>query len=153
MAASARAPTIRAAIGAPTRCCHPTRSPRAICTSTASIAAPGPGKSSCGRGWKNSRKPSHRIAFGLARQAAMGIEQALAPGGDRIIGLEQMRRADRTRPLERAEQDVVGIFGRIAAQVGLLLHGQACRLQRLAERGELSLAVLHDRLERGAEEL
>ena len=39
----------------PTACSIPTPSRRAICTSCSSRAAPGPGRSSCGPGWRGSK--------------------------------------------------------------------------------------------------
>src|SRR6267154_5236745 len=50
----------RGAIAAPTRCSIPTRSPTPISTCTASSAAPGPGKSSCGPGSRRSEQGSGR---------------------------------------------------------------------------------------------
>src|SRR5271156_3040127 len=52
MAASPRMPTRAPTSAGPTGCSTPTRSPRPICNCIASRAAPGPGKSSCDRGWK-----------------------------------------------------------------------------------------------------
>jgi len=48
----------------PTACSIPMRSRRPILTSFASRAAPGPPRSSCGRGWKNSEfRPAHGPIF------------------------------------------------------------------------------------------
>src|SRR6516164_3198732 len=45
----------------PTALSIPTPSPRATCTSSISPAAPGPGRSSCGRGWRSSEAVESRI--------------------------------------------------------------------------------------------
>ena len=52
----------------PRACSIPTRSPRAICTSSISRTAPGPGRSSCGRGSRGSRPAvaARRRARGMA---------------------------------------------------------------------------------------
>src|SRR3954471_13950176 len=94
-----------------------------------------------------------RVALGLARHAAIGVEQPLAPGEQRVVALEQFLRADAACPAEGAEQDVVDVARRGAGEIGLLLQGQARRLQDLAERRDLGVGILDDLLERGAEAL
>src|SRR5437016_10000539 len=49
-----------------------------------------------------------RIALRLPRVAVVHLEQPLAPRIERIVGLEEPRRRHRARPLQGAEQDVVG---------------------------------------------
>ena len=46
------------------------RSPRPICSSTASTAAPGPGRSNCGHGWRRSR--GRNPAFGTRYNTRIG---------------------------------------------------------------------------------
>src|SRR4051794_20277544 len=80
---------------------------------------------------------SDRVGARRPRDAVEGGEQAAAPGGDRVVGLEQRRRADAAAELEGAEQDVVGIAGRRTGEIGLALEGQARRAEQGAERGQL----------------
>ena len=55
-ASASRATSARKRV-VPTACSTPIPSPRRISTSIASTAAPGRGRSSCGRGWSRSSRP------------------------------------------------------------------------------------------------
>jgi len=74
----------------------------------------------------------------------MEIEYPVAPGPDRVIGRQQFEIADRTCPLEGAEDDVVGIGGRVAGDEILPLDGAAQRIEASAKRRQPRFAVSHD---------
>ena len=61
----------------PTPCSIPTRSPRPTCTSSAGCAAPGPGRSSCGPGWRRS-EPASLSAGGRARPRSLRRQRRAA---------------------------------------------------------------------------
>src|SRR6516162_4579315 len=99
------------------------------------------------RDCRNRPGPGHRstaIAGALASEAAKGVEQAAAPSGDRVVGGEELKIADRARPLKRAEHDVVGIGGRLTAEKFLALDCPAQWHQAFAERRQPRIAVPDD---------
>src|ERR1044072_850311 len=69
----------------------------------------------------------------MACEAAEQVEDALAPGAQRILRAEDLPRAHAARPREDREQDVVGIAGLVAANVRLALEGGLQRLKRAAQ--------------------
>src|SRR5690242_8845455 len=93
----------------------------------------------------------HRKTLSLARVAAEEVEQLLAPGEHRVVGLEQANRAHDARPLEGAEQDVVGVARAVAAEERVLHQRLAHRRERMAERRQRALRVAAVLLERHAE--
>ena len=73
--------------------------------------------------------PRSPVAGGGAGEAIEGIEQALTPCVDGIGRLDQAKRTDRARPVQRAEYDVIGIQRCIATDKGLRGERLAQRLQ------------------------
>src|SRR5262249_53083105 len=69
------------------------------------------------------------------------IEQALAPGEDRIVGGEQREWTGAARPLEAAEHDVVRVGRLLAGEIELSRECRAQRRETLAERRQMVLAV------------
>src|SRR3954465_15481095 len=94
-----------------------------------------------------------RVALRLPGIAVEEVEHALAPGVDRVVGLEQADRRDAARPLEGAEEDVVGGAGDVAGDELVLPQARPQRLERAAEVGELLLRLGGKLLERHAEAL
>src|SRR5437762_3089302 len=72
------------------------------------------------RCWRISRR------LRLAAHAVVEVEHALAPGVDRIVGLEQREQTDGARPQERAGQRVVRV-GRMMAGKERLIPEHAAR--------------------------
>src|SRR6266481_8370430 len=96
---------------------------------------------------------STAIGRALAREAAEQIEHAPAPRGDEVAGGEKLKITDRPRPLEGAEDDVVGIGRGGAGQEILALHRAAQRGQAFAESRQPRVAILDHLLESSTEAL
>src|SRR5215469_4599352 len=77
----------------------------------------------------------------------MEVEHAAAPRLDRIVGREQLEVADRARPLEGAEDDVIGIGRRLARNEILAFDGAAQRIEAGAKRRQPRIAVADDLFE------
>src|SRR5437879_5557824 len=88
-----------------------------------------------------------------AREASMGVEQALSPREQWVVGLEQLLRRHDARPLEAAEEDVVGEARPRSADPRLLGHDLARGIERLAQRRDRLLRIGAELLERHAEAL
>src|SRR5262249_27090886 len=111
----------------PTARSIPTPSPRATCTSSISPAAPGRGRSSCGRGWRNSELCASRI---LGKEGIMAAKVT-------IPALLQMKRDGRksvgvvawdyqiARIADRAGVDIVSV----GDSVGVNLWGHSNPLE------------------------
>src|SRR2546423_12953519 len=91
-----------------------------------------------------------RIALRLPRIAVVHLEEALAPRVERIVGLEQPLRRDDARPLERAEEDVIGKARTVAREELVLHQHRPHRIERTAERRQRALRIFPDLLERHA---
>src|SRR5437773_7822152 len=90
----------------------------------------------------------YRIALRLPRVAVVHLEQPLAPRVDRIVGLEQPRRRNDARPLERAEEHVIGEARTVAGEERVLHQHRTHRIERAAKRRHRTLRILADFLER-----
>src|SRR5258706_14206918 len=73
------------------------------------------------------------IPFCLPREAVEEVEHALAPRVHRVVGLEQADGRYAARPLERAEQDVVGVARAVAAEERVLHEPRPRHLEHAAE--------------------
>src|SRR4051812_2519427 len=76
----------------------------------------------------------------LAPHPVEQVEHALAPGMDDVVLLQQLEWANRPRPQEGAEQDIVGIGGSVSGQEFLLLQDAPRRFQRRAQSRHALLA-------------
>src|SRR3954469_19706010 len=94
-----------------------------------------------------------RIALGAPRVASEKLQDALAPRVHRIIGLEQAHRRHAARPLERAEEDVVGIAWPAARQERIAHQHFARRLEGAAHPHPAPFGTAKNPLERHAEAL
>src|SRR5437763_3097611 len=134
------------------------RSPRAMRTSIRKRISRPAGAATCTRSaacTKNSpayraKSRPHGITLGLPRIAVVHLQQPLAPGERRIVGLEQPRRRNGARPLEGAEQDVIGETRPVAAEKEVLREHRPHGIERAAKRGERVLRIFAELLERHA---
>jgi hypothetical protein len=96
--------------------------------------------------------PAHGARQFLAPDTVIEIEDALEPGRHHVARLEHRCGGDDAGPLEHAEQDVIGIGRRIAAEEAALLKRLADRLQAAAELLQRLPALARKLLERFLEE-
>src|SRR5271154_1111263 len=94
---------------------------------------------------------STAIAGRLPRKTAKEVEHPPAPGEDRIVRRDELKIADRPRPLESPKYDVIGIGRRCTAEERLALDGPAQRVEASAERRQPGLAILNNLFEAHAE--
>src|SRR5260221_12553139 len=95
----------------------------------------------------------NRIPLRLPRIPVVHLEQPLAPRVDRIVALEEPRRRDGARPLEGAEQDVIGEARTVAGKKGVLHQNRPERVERAAKRRHRALRIGAALLERHAQAL
>src|SRR5690349_25117910 len=105
------------------------------------------------RGRWDRRNPLDGIPLRPGAEAAVEVEHPAAPGRHRIVRGEELEVADAARPLEAAEDDVVGVERRGPAEVRLRREGEAQWPEALAEGRQPRLAVGDKGLERHAEAL
>ena len=84
-------------------------------------------------------------------EPAEGIEQALAPRSNWIVGGEEREGADAARPLERAKHRIIGIKRALAAEKWLVLEREAQRREACAECRQALFAIDGEGLERRAD--
>jgi gamma-glutamyltranspeptidase len=91
------------------------------------------------------------IMFTRMVDHAMGIQQALAPCKDRIVLLQQIEIADRPRPHQRPEDDVVGVVRRATTDERLRPKHDPHRIKALAETFHRLVAIGDELLKRLAD--
>ncbi len=90
---------------------------------------------------------SHGISKGFARQSIECGKKPVAPSPDWIILKEQRKGAYASRPLEAAEDNVIGVGRYRAAKVGLRCEDGTHGLQTLPERQHIRVAIGSDFLQ------
>src|SRR5919201_4615061 len=90
------------------------------------------------------------IALRFPSVAVEHLQQPLAPRVDRIIGLEEPHWRHAARPLERAEENVVGVARPVAAEERVLHEHGPQRIERRAKRRERALRILPELFQRHA---
>src|SRR5919201_2549098 len=85
-----------------------------------------------------------RIPLRLPGVAVVHLQQPLAPRVNRIIWLEEPCRRHAARPLEGAEENVVGVVGPVAAEEQVLHQHWPQWLERAAERGGSALRIFSE---------
>src|SRR5919202_1868197 len=128
----------------------------------ASLIEPLSPEEKTGRVWRDGlvhagpverRGPNSGRGRRVAAEAVMEIEAALEPVSHRIVVGENPEGADDARPLQRAEHDVIGVKGALAADEGLALQDRPEREERLARGFEALLAALLHGLQTAPEAL
>src|SRR5689334_802249 len=101
--------------------------------------------------WKIGTVPIYSCPDGiplrLPRVPVEHLQEPLAPRVERIIRLEQPCRRHAARPLERAEENVVGVARPVAAEERVLHKHGPQRIERRAKRGERALRILPELLQ------
>src|ERR1700744_6229523 len=93
------------------------------------------------------------ISRRLGGEAVETLQQPLQPIAQRIGRVEDTEGADAASPLERAENGIVGIERRVAAEIGLCLQRQPQWRRAVAKRRQALLAIGGSSFERHAEAL
>src|SRR5262249_57473720 len=101
-----------------TACSIPTPSPATTCTSSISPAAPGRGRSRCGRGWRNSerREGSGQTEGTMAAKVTIPTLLQMKREGEKSVGVVAWD-YQIARIADRAGVDIVSVGGSVGVDL------------------------------------